>query len=67
MTKPLLVSNFRCLLVGGIVASAEESGSCWQQKDYKFFSPGVDWDNVDWDSAPAIQVRGMQEAVPCHP
>lgn len=37
-------------------ASAEESPSHWQQKDYKGFNPSVDWHNVDWDSAPAIQV-----------
>jgi len=42
---------------GKIVASSEESDSFWQKKDYKFFSPNVDWDNVDWDSAPAIQVN----------
>ena len=40
------------------MASGEESGSFWQQKDYKSFSPGVDWDNVDWAAAPAIQVGG---------
>ena len=39
-----------------IIASREESASHWQQKDYKSFSPSVDWDSVDWSSAPAIQV-----------
>jgi len=24
--------------------------------DYKLFNPGVGWDDVDWSSAPAIQV-----------
>lgn len=33
-----------------IIASAEESDSFWQRKDYKAFSPSVDWDNVDWDA-----------------
>lgn len=39
-----------------ILTSREESGSHWQQHDYKSFSPSVDWDTVDWSSAPAIQV-----------
>lgn len=38
-----------------IIASEEESRSFWQRNDYKSFSPSVDWDTVDWDSAPAIQ------------
>ncbi len=42
--------------VSRVVASKEESGSHWQQKDYKSFSPSVGWDEVDWSSAPAIQV-----------
>ena len=40
-----------------VIASREESASHWQQRDYKSFSPSVDWDTVDWSSAPAIQVR----------
>ncbi len=36
------------------------------QKDYKTFSPSVDWDNVDWDSAPAIQETNVQSAI-CEP
>ncbi len=40
---------------------------CWlTQKDYKTFSPSVDWDNVDWDSAPAIQETNVQSAI-CEP
>lgn len=42
----------------GVVLS-QESQSQWQQRDYKSFNPGVGWDDVDWSSAPAIQV--------CHP
>lgn len=38
-----------------IVASGEESHSFWQREDYKSFSPSVDWDTVDWNSAPSIQ------------
>ena len=41
--------------LGKIIASGEESRSFWQREDYKSFSPSVDWDTVDWDSAPAIQ------------
>ncbi len=33
------------------------------QKDYKSFSPNVDWDNVDWGSAPAVQETNVQSAI----
>ena len=33
------------------------------QRDYKSFSPMVDWDNVDWASAPAIQETPVQSAI----
>ena len=33
------------------------------QKDYKSFSPLVDWDTVDWSSAPAIQETNVQSAI----
>ncbi|KAK9797815.1 hypothetical protein WJX73_000824 [Symbiochloris irregularis] len=46
-----------------IIASKEESKSHWQQKDYKSFSPMVDWDNVDWSSAPAIQETNVTSAI----
>ncbi|CAK0769681.1 hypothetical protein CVIRNUC_003692 [Coccomyxa viridis] len=46
-----------------IIAHREESGSHWQQKDYKSFSPNVDWDNVDWGSAPAVQETNVQSAI----
>ncbi|KAK9824449.1 hypothetical protein WJX72_010318 [[Myrmecia] bisecta] len=46
-----------------VVASKEESSSHWQQKDYKSFSPNVDWDNVDWSSAPALQETNVQSAI----
>ena len=38
-----------------IVASKDESPGHWQQNDYKGFSPNIDWHNVDFKSAPAIQ------------
>ncbi|KAK9836142.1 hypothetical protein WJX81_004420 [Elliptochloris bilobata] len=49
-----------------IIASKHESDSHWQQKDYKSFSPNVDWDNVDWSSAPAVQETNVQSAI-CEP
>lgn len=49
--------------LGKIVVSAEESASHWQQNDYKGFSPGTDWDTVDFKSAPAIQELPVQSAI----
>lgn len=41
--------------LGKVIPSSVESSSFWQQKDYKTFSPSVDWDTVDWGASPAIQ------------
>lgn len=49
-----------------IIASDKESSSFWQQSDYKGFSPSVDWNNVDFKSAPAIQELPVQSAI-CEP
>lgn len=49
--------------LGKIIVSAEESSSHWQQNDYKGFSPGTDWDTVDYKSAPAIQELPIQSAI----
>ncbi|XP_028301843.1 sulfite oxidase, mitochondrial [Gouania willdenowi] len=49
--------------LGKIIVSAEESSSHWQQNDYKGFSPGTDWDTVDFKSAPAIQELPIQSAI----
>ncbi|XP_041097851.1 sulfite oxidase, mitochondrial isoform X1 [Polyodon spathula] len=49
--------------LGKIIVSAEESKSHWQQNDYKGFSPSVDWDTVDFKSAPAIQELPIQSAI----
>ncbi|KAK5872270.1 hypothetical protein PBY51_012986 [Eleginops maclovinus] len=49
--------------LGKIIVSAEESTSHWQQNDYKGFSPGTDWDTVDFKSAPAIQELPIQSAI----
>ncbi|XP_069761634.1 sulfite oxidase, mitochondrial isoform X2 [Narcine bancroftii] len=46
-----------------IVVSKEESKSHWQVNDYKGFSPSVDWDNVDFNSAPAIQELPIQSVI----
>ncbi|GIL84054.1 hypothetical protein Vretifemale_12777 [Volvox reticuliferus] len=49
-----------------IIPSASESSSHWQQRDYKAFSPNVDWDNVEWTSAPALQEPPVTSAI-CEP
>uniref|UniRef100_UPI00358E776E sulfite oxidase, mitochondrial n=1 Tax=Myxine glutinosa TaxID=7769 RepID=UPI00358E776E len=46
-----------------IVLSHEESRSHWQRNDYKGFSPSVDWTNVDFSKAPAIQELPVQSAI----
>ncbi|XP_072927023.1 sulfite oxidase, mitochondrial isoform X2 [Hemitrygon akajei] len=46
-----------------IIVSKEESKSHWQVNDYKGFSPSVDWDNVDFSSAPAIQELPIQSVI----
>jgi sulfite oxidase len=52
--------------VGRVAVAAAEADSLWQLKDYKAFAPGVDWDNVDFDAAPAIQDMPVQSAI-CEP
>jgi len=49
-----------------IVSSKEESLCHWQQNDYKGFSPSVDWDTVNFKSAPAIQDLPVTSAI-CDP
>ena len=49
--------------LGRIVASKEEYGGFWQQRDYKGFSPSVNWDTVDFSSAPAIQELPVQSLI----
>jgi hypothetical protein len=36
-----------------------QADSIWQKKDYKVFPPSMDWDTVDFDSMPAMQVIDM--------
>lgn len=45
-----------------ISLSEEESSSQWQQRDYKCFGPN-EGDNIDWDTAPAIQETPVQSAI----
>ncbi|XP_066564281.1 sulfite oxidase, mitochondrial [Amia ocellicauda] len=49
--------------LGKIILSEDESPSHWQQNDYKGFSPGTDWDTVDFKAAPAIQELPVQSAI----
>jgi len=47
--------------LGKIVAAPAESTGHWQVKDYKGFSPSVDWDdNPDFENAPSIQELPVQ-------
>ncbi|XP_054663087.1 sulfite oxidase, mitochondrial [Grus americana] len=49
-----------------VAVSPAESPSHWQRNDYKGFSPCVDWDTVDYSTAPAIQELPVQSAI-THP
>lgn len=52
--------------LGKIILSNEESSSHWQQNDYKSFSPSVDWNNVDFSKAPAVQETPVLSVI-CEP
>ncbi|XP_043268763.1 sulfite oxidase, mitochondrial isoform X2 [Venturia canescens] len=52
--------------LGKIVISKEESSSQFQRGDYKGFSPSIDWHNVDFSKAPAIQEMPVVSAI-CTP
>lgn len=49
--------------LGRVTLAEEESTSHWQKKDYRSFSPDVDWDTVDFDTAPSIQEMPVISAV----
>ncbi len=49
--------------VSRVVASSEEYDGQWQKRDYKGFSPSVDWSNVDFTKAPAIQELPVQSLI----
>lgn len=57
VVAPGIVGARNVKWLGRIVASSEESSNHWQKLDYKGFSPSIDWHNVDFSTAPAIQVR----------
>nr|XP_019529350.2 probable sulfite oxidase, mitochondrial [Aedes albopictus] len=63
---PGVVGSRNVKWLGRIVVSKDESGSHWQQNDYKSFSPSTDWDTVDFKSAPAIQYMPVTSAI-CSP
>lgn len=48
---------------GKILLSSKECEGQWQARDYKSFPPSVDWDTVDWSSAPAIHDCPVQSAL----
>lgn len=48
------------------MSNASHNDGALLQKDYKSFSPNVDWDDVDWSSAPAVQETNVQSAI-CEP
>lgn len=52
--------------VTDVVVSRDEADSLWQRRDYKSFSPSTTWDDVDWESAPAIQVMPITSLI-CEP
>jgi len=49
--------------LGKVKAAPLENEGHWQQNDYKGFSPNVDWGNVDYKGAPAIQDLPVQSAI----
>ena len=49
-----------------VAASDKEYDGFWQQRDYKGFSPSIDWHNVDFCTAPAIQELPVQSLI-CSP
>ncbi|CDF35113.1 Sulfite oxidase, Mitochondrial SUOX [Chondrus crispus] len=57
----------RCVKwLGRVVLSKEESTSHWQRQDYRSFSPGVDWDTVDFTKAPSIQEMPVVSSICDH-
>uniref|UniRef100_A0A6I8NR99 sulfite oxidase n=1 Tax=Ornithorhynchus anatinus TaxID=9258 RepID=A0A6I8NR99_ORNAN len=49
--------------VGRVSVGPEESPSHWQRRDYKGFSPAVDWDTGGFRLGPAIQELPVQSAI----
>lgn len=49
--------------VGKVIVACDECDSHWQQRDYKGFCPNIDWHNVNFDTAPAIQEMPVNSAI----
>lgn len=62
----LYYTNHNYFFLAKIEVSKEESTSHWQRLDYKGFNPSSDWDNLDWDSAQAVQEMPVTSAF-CDP
>lgn len=63
---PGIVGARQVKWLGSVSLSATESMCHWQTNDYKSFSPSVDWDTVDFASAPAIQEVPVVSAICSH-
>lgn len=66
LVAPGIVGARNVKWLSKIILSHEESHSFWQRRDYKGFSPNIDWNNVDFDSSPSIQELPVQSAI-CDP
>lgn len=66
LVAPGIVGARNVKWLGRIIVSDEENKSHWQAKDYKGFSPAINWDNVDFSTAPAIQELPVNSAI-CKP
>eukprot|EP01129_Flabellula_baltica_P012618 TRINITY_DN571_c0_g1_i1.p1 TRINITY_DN571_c0_g1~~TRINITY_DN571_c0_g1_i1.p1 ORF type:complete len:890 (-),score=203.17 TRINITY_DN571_c0_g1_i1:2435-5074(-) len=63
LVAPGIVGARNVKWLKSLYLSKEESQNHWQQNDYKGFCPSVDWDTVDYNSAPAIQELPVQSAI----
>lgn len=52
--------------VSDVRLSDKESESHWQQKDYRSFSPDIDWNNVNFKKSPSIQEMPVVSAICTH-
>ena len=68
IVAPGIVGARNVKWVERIIVSDKEYQGHWQQNDYKPFSSNVDWDNVDFSKAVAIQELPVTSAicVPSH-
>lgn len=66
LVAPGIVGARNVKWLNRLVVSDEEYGGHWQQKDYKPFSPNIDWHNVDFSKSPSIQELPVTSAI-CSP